>query len=72
MAQIADLFFVWTHFLDAVHRGDTVTGFSTGNFVERSEVAPTVTMPLHFGPWLDVTPSFTLRTTYYGGQRART
>ena len=62
------IYFSFDAFSDAVHRGDTVTGFSTGNFVERSEVAPTVTMPLHFGPWLDVTPSFTLRTTYYGGQ----
>jgi LPS-assembly protein len=62
------IYFSFEGFSDAVHRGDTVTGFSTGNFVERSEIAPTVTIPLHFGPWLDVTPSFTLRTTYYGGQ----
>ena len=27
-----------------------------------------VTMPLHWGPWLSVTPSFTFRSTYYGGQ----
>ena len=25
-------------------------------------------MPLHWGPWLDVTPEFTFRSTYYGGQ----
>ena len=62
------IYFSFEGFSDAVHRGDTVTGFSTPNFVERSEIAPTVTIPLHFGPWLDVTPSFTLRTTYEGGQ----
>jgi LPS-assembly protein len=27
-----------------------------------------MTMPLHWGPWLDLTGSFTLRSTYYGGQ----
>ena len=62
------IYFSFEGFSDAVHRSDTVTGFSTPNFVERSEIAPTVTIPLHFGPWLDVTPSFTLRTTFYGGQ----
>jgi len=36
--------------------------------VERSEIAPSVTMPLHLGSWLSVTPTFTLRSTYYGGQ----
>ena len=62
------IYFSFEAFSDAVHRGDTVTGFSSPNFMARSEIAPTVTMPLHFGPWLDVTPSFTLRSTYYGGQ----
>jgi LPS-assembly protein len=57
-------------FSDAVHRSDTVTAtpLDTPNFVGRSELAPSVTMPLHFGPWLDLTPTFTLRSTYYGGQ----
>ncbi len=32
------------------------------------EFAPTVTMPLHLGSWLNVTPSFTFRTTHYGAQ----
>jgi LPS-assembly protein len=62
------IYFSFEGFSDAVHRNDTVTGFSTPSFVERSEIAPTVTIPLHFGPWLDVTPSFTLRTTLFGGQ----
>lgn len=62
------IYFSFEAFSDAVHRGDTVTGFSSPNFMARSEIAPTVTIPLHFGPWLDVTPSFTLRSTYFGGQ----
>jgi LPS-assembly protein len=61
-------YFSFEAFSDAGHRSDTVTNFSTGNFVERSEIAPTVTMPFHWGSWLDVTPTFTLRSTYYGGQ----
>ncbi len=62
------IYFSFEGFSDAVHRGDTVTGFSSPNLLARSEIAPTVTIPLHFGPWLDVTPSFTVRSTYYGGQ----
>jgi LPS-assembly protein len=45
-----------------------VTPFETPGYVERSEVAPSVTVPLHWGPWLNVTSNFTLRSTYYGGQ----
>ncbi|HUJ30994.1 MAG TPA: LPS assembly protein LptD [Candidatus Acidoferrum sp.] len=55
-------------FTGAVHRGETATPFNTPSFVDRTEFSPTVTMPLHFGPWLDVTPRFTFRSTYYGGQ----
>jgi LPS-assembly protein len=36
--------------------------------VQRLEVAPRVTIPLRWGPWLGVTPSFTWRSTYYGAQ----
>jgi LPS-assembly protein len=60
--------FSFEAFSDAAHSSNSVTNFSTPNFVERSEIAPTVTVPLHWGPWLDVTPTFTLRSTYYGGQ----
>ncbi|MGB9401900.1 MAG: LPS assembly protein LptD [Candidatus Acidiferrales bacterium] len=59
-------------FTGAEHRSDTVTDFNTPNFVERSEFAPSVTMPLRWGPWLGVTPSFTLRTTRYGAQLSPT
>lgn len=55
-------------FTDAVHRSETVTPFDSAHFVDRSEFAPTVTLPFHFGPWLDLTPRFTFRSTYYGGQ----
>jgi LPS-assembly protein len=66
--QNLPFYFSFQAFSDAAHRSDTVTNFSTGNFVERSEIAPSVTMPLHLGSWLNVTPTFTLRSTYYGGQ----
>ena len=62
------IYFSFDAFTGASHREDTVTGFQTPNFVARTEFAPTVTIPFHFGPWLDVTPTFTFRTTYYGGQ----
>ncbi|MGH9717185.1 MAG: LPS-assembly protein LptD [Candidatus Acidiferrales bacterium] len=61
-------YFSFDAFTGAVNREDNVTPFVTPNFVERSEVAPTVTLPLHFGDWLDAAPSFTFRSTNYGGQ----
>lgn len=61
-------YFSFEAFTGAVSRQDNVTPFVTPNYVERSEVAPTVTLPLHFGDWLDVAPSFTFRSTNYGGQ----
>jgi LPS-assembly protein len=62
------LYFSFSAFTGAVHRGEDVTPFSTPGFVSRSEFAPSVTVPLHWGPWLDVAPSFTLRSTYYAGE----
>jgi LPS-assembly protein len=62
------IYFSFDAFTGAVHRSETVTPFSTPNFMERSEIAPTVTVPFHIGALLDVTPSFTFRSTYYGGQ----
>jgi LPS-assembly protein len=55
-------------FTGAVHRAETVTPFSTPAFVDRSEFAPSITVPLHWGPWLNVTSNFTFRSTYYDGQ----
>src|SRR5208282_5508998 len=43
-------------------------GIITPTFVERSEVAPRVVVPLRWGPWLGVTTSFTARTTFYSSQ----
>ena len=61
-------YFSFDAFTGANYRADGVTPFTTPGFVERSEFAPTVTLPLHWGDWLSVTPSFTFRSTYYGGQ----
>jgi LPS-assembly protein len=45
-----------------------VPGLETPDFVERSEVAPSVVVPLRFGSWLGATTSFTARATSYGGE----
>jgi LPS-assembly protein len=47
-----------------------VPGIETPDFVERSEVAPRVVVPLHLGSWLGATTSFTARATSYGGELA--
>jgi LPS-assembly protein len=62
------LYFSFDMFSGAVHREENVTPFNTPGFVSRSELAPSVTLPLRWGPWIGVTSSFTLRSTYYGGQ----
>jgi len=62
------VYFSFDAFTGAEHRGENVTPFETPGFVERSEFAPSVTLPVHFGEWLNITPSFTFRSTYYGGQ----
>ena len=61
-------YFSFEGFTGAVSRSENITPFKTPAFVERSEFAPSVTVPFHWGPWLSVTPSFTFRSTYYGGQ----
>jgi LPS-assembly protein len=62
-------YFGFTAFADAVHRGENVPGgLQTAALVQRTELAPNVTIPLRWGPWLGVTPSFTLRSTRYGEQ----
>jgi LPS-assembly protein len=62
------VYFSFDAFTGAEHRSEDITPFTTPGFVARSEFAPTVTIPVHFWGWLDVTPSFTFRSTYYGGQ----
>jgi LPS-assembly protein len=44
----------------------TFVPIATSDFVSRTEFAPRVTVPLHFGPWLSATTTATFRTTYYG------
>jgi LPS-assembly protein len=61
-------YFSFDAFTGAQSREENVTPFATPPFVERSELAPSVTIPLHFGPWLDVTSNFTFRSTSYGGR----
>jgi LPS-assembly protein len=63
------IYFGFDAFADGAHRETGAPpGFNSPSFVSRTEFAPNVTMPLHWGPWLGITPSFTLRTTRYGGQ----
>jgi LPS-assembly protein len=62
------VYFSFDAFSAAEYRRDTATPFSTPNFVGRSEFAPSITMPFHWDPWFSITPSFTFRSTYYGGQ----
>jgi LPS-assembly protein len=71
--QNVPLYFGFDAFAGAVHRDDgnvaptpTYTPIDTANFVSRTEFAPRVTVPFHFGPWLNVTASEAFRTTYYG------
>ncbi len=67
--QRLPVYFSFDLFADAVHRADNVPpSFQTPAAVQRTEFAPRVTMPLHWGPWLSVTPTFTLRSTRYGSQ----
>jgi LPS-assembly protein len=52
----------------AVRRSDTT--IDTGQFVERSELAPHVVVPLRWGPWFGITSTAGFRGTHYGEQLA--
>jgi LPS-assembly protein len=58
------VYFGFEAFAGASHRSDGV--IDTGTAVARTEFAPRVTLPVHFGPWLDVTATAAFRTSYYG------
>src|SRR6266566_2331316 len=58
------VYFGFDFFTGVVYRRDQ--NIQTSNFVDRYELAPRVTVPLHFGPWLGVTASAVFRTTRYG------
>ncbi|HVO58101.1 MAG TPA: LPS assembly protein LptD [Dongiaceae bacterium] len=62
--QKLPLYFSFDSFIGAVHRDDAQ--LSTAAAVQRTEFAPKVTVPLRFGPWLNVTASGAVRTTRYG------
>jgi LPS-assembly protein len=66
--QAVPFYFSFDAFAGDEYRRDTSTPFSTPGLVGRSEFAPSVTMPLRWEPWFSVTPTFTFRSTYYGGQ----
>ena len=59
------IYFSFDAFAGALHRQDD-TPLNTAPFVSRTEFAPKVTIPLHFGDWFGVTTSAAFRTTYYG------
>jgi LPS-assembly protein len=58
------IYFSFDSFIGAVRREDV--NLTTPDAVQRTEFAPKVTVPLHFGPWLDATASGAVRTTRYG------
>ena len=62
--QRLPVYFGFDALAGAVHRDDAQ--INTPGEVARTEFAPRVTVPIHFGPWLDVTTTATFRTTYYG------
>jgi LPS-assembly protein len=75
------VYFGFDMFASAVHRDDenlvtnpvtgvrSVTpGVATPAFVERSEVAPRITLPLRWGIWLGGTATYTARATSYGAE----
>ncbi|HEY2548571.1 MAG TPA: LPS assembly protein LptD [Candidatus Acidoferrum sp.] len=63
--QNLPVYFSFDAFAGASHRQDD-SPLNTPAFVPRTEFAPKVTVPLHFGDWFGVTTSATFRTTYYG------
>ncbi|HMH81122.1 MAG TPA: LPS assembly protein LptD, partial [Candidatus Acidoferrum sp.] len=58
------IYFSFDSSIGALHRQDE--NLATPAAVQRSEIAPKVTVPLHFSPWLDVTATAAVRTTRYG------
>jgi LPS-assembly protein len=62
--QNVPIYFGFDAFAGAAHRSDGV--IDTPTAVALTEFAPRVTMPVHLGPWLDVTATAAFRTSYYG------
>ena len=55
-------------YADAVSRTDPT--LETPDFVSRTEIAPRVTLPLRWGPWIGLTTTFAVRVTRYGEQES--
>jgi len=66
------IYFGFHAFADAVHRSqpsfNAQPALGTAAAVQRSELAPQVSIPVRWGRWLGVTPTFLARTTRYGSQ----
>jgi LPS-assembly protein len=60
----APIYLGFDSFAGVVYRSDQIN--TTSNFVDRYELAPRVTVPLHLGYWLGVTTSAAFRATSYG------
>jgi LPS-assembly protein len=60
------LYLSFDAYTGANYRSDPL--LETPTAVERSEFAPSVTVPLHWGSWLGVTASATARATHYGAR----
>jgi len=58
------VYFGFDAFAGAADRSDQ--NINTPDFIGRYEVAPRVTVPLHFGPWLGATSSAAFRAARYG------
>lgn len=58
------VYFAFDSFVDGVHRSDSQV--DTPLTVSRTEFAPRVTVPVHFGNWFGVTGTASFRTTRYG------
>ena len=51
---------------DGMFRSDPL--ITTPTIVQRTEFAPRITVPMHWGRWLGLTSSFTFRATRYGAE----
>lgn len=63
------IYFSFNAFADAMHRDEDVApAFETPAAVQRTELAPSVTIPMRWGPWLGLNTNFILRSTRYSAQ----
>jgi LPS-assembly protein len=58
------IYFGFESFVGTLHRSDSE--INTPSFVGRTEFAPRVTVPLHWGDWFGITTTAAFRTTRYG------